>query len=434
MKMQEFIGEQVYSKSDGKGQIAKVIGGKNTYFQIQFENGKQKTYRIPRAFLSGILSTENVELNKQIEKMPDVEVKANDDLASAKELGISISKKCALTSKNLAILGALDDFYGLYFKIYSEFTEAMVEFTKMQMEKTGEPYDGSIQFHLTPEMENNARKHFIPVLNRNVGLFTNEYETFMANKSEFRNFPYYIIRGYSYCYATFQEFCQAVEQIYIDMIYKWKKQINPNVRIEDIENQVNTRLQILTAIKEKEIFSENQVDEQVSGDETLYLVEALPMISCYQQKHDIVARKYQAKLFNGTGTIILPTHYCTACKKYFIGDKTLKEYENQYGKILVRRQKYLTQKQQESVFDKFDPESRLHQYGYNVKADGMTDLERQRILIALIESKRVTYYEICRTIEQCINLFQSQAKYSQAVTKWKRDLKFIGDYVKMVSQ
>ena len=59
--------------------------------------------------------------------MPDIEFKANEDLMSAKELGISISKKCALTSKNLALLGALDDFYALYFKIFDELMQTSLD-------------------------------------------------------------------------------------------------------------------------------------------------------------------------------------------------------------------------------------------------------------------------------------------------------------------
>ena len=49
------------------------------------------------------------------------------------------------------------------------------------------------------------------------------------------------------------------------------------------------------------------------------------------------------------------------------------------------------------------------------------------------KSKDNPYHEICRTIEQNISLFQGNPQYSQAVTKWKSDLKFIGDYVKSKS-
>lgn len=196
---------------------------------------------------------------------------------------------------------------------------------------------------------------------------------------------------------------------------------------------MNTRLQILAAMREKEILNKKCFEEQVIDDETLYLVRALPMIRCYQEKHEIIAKRFCAKILNGGGVVILPTHYCTECKKFFIGDKTLAEYEKQFGKILVRTQRYLTQEKEASAFDGFNPESRLHQYGYNVKANELTELERQRILIALIKSGQITYYEICQTIEQCINLFQSQTKYAQAVKKWEKDLKFIGDYIKTVT-
>lgn len=433
MNIQDFVGEIVFSKTDGKGRIEKVIWGKNTYFKVVFWNGTQKVYRIPRAFLSGILTAENVELNEHIKMMPDIEFKANEDLMSVKELGISISKKCALTSKNLALLGALDDFYALYFKIFDELMQEMIEHTKFKMEKKGEVYDGRIDFYLNDEMKRRVRRHFNPVLNKNVNLFTNEYESFRANKGEFRNFQYFFAQGGQYRRATFQEFCQSIEWIYIDTIYKWKQQINPNIRLDNVENDVNTRLQILAAMREKEILNKKCFEEQGIDDETLYLVRALPMMRCYQEKHEIIAKRFCAKILNGGGVVILPTHYCTECKKFFIGDKTLAEYEKQFGKILVRTQRYLTQEKEASAFDGFNPESRLHQYGYNVKANELTELERQRILIALIKSGQITYYEICQTIEQCINLFQSQTKYAQAVKKWEKDLKFIGDYIKTVT-
>ena len=352
---------------------------------------------------------------------------------SAKELGTSISKKCALTSKDLALLGALDDFYALYFKIFDELMQEMIEHTKSKMEKKGEVYDGRIDFYLNDEMKRRVRRHFNPVLNKNVNLFTNEYESFRANKGEFKNFQYFFAQGGQYRRATFQEFCQSIEWIYIDTIYKWKQQINPNIRLDNVENDVNTRLQILAAMREKEILNKKCFEEQGIDDETLYLVRALPMIRCYQEKHEIIAKRFCAKILNGGGVVILPTHYCTECKKFFIGDKTLAEYEKQFGKILVRTQRYLTQEKEASAFDGFNPESRLHQYGYNVKANELTELERQRILIALIKSGKITYYEICQTIEQCINLFQSQTKYAQAVKKWEKDLKFIGDYIKTVT-
>ena len=251
MNIQDFVGKIVFSKTDGKGRIEKVIWGKNTYFKVVFGNGTQKVYRIPRAFLSGILTAENVELNEHIKMMPDIEFKANEDLMSAKELGISISKKCALTSKNLALLGALDDFYALYFKIFDELMLEMIEHRKSKMEKKGEVYDGRIDFYLNDEMKRRVRRHFNPVLNKNVNLFTNEYESFRANKGEFRNFQYFFAQGGQYRRATFQEFCQSIEWIYIDTIYKWKQQINPNIRLDNVENDVNTRFQILAAMREK---------------------------------------------------------------------------------------------------------------------------------------------------------------------------------------
>ena len=116
-------------------------------------------------------------------------------------------------------------------------------------------------------------------------------------------------------------------------------------------------------------------------------------------------------------------------KKLLKGEGNINEYEKIYGKMLIMKRKYSEAIDKENTFEGFNVESPLHQYGYNVRADGLSELERQKLLIGLIETKRLTYLEICRTIEQSINLLQNSPQYAQAVLKWRKDLKFIGDYI-----
>ena len=59
----------------------------------------------------------------------------------------------------------------------------------------------------------------------------------------------------------------------------------------------------------------------------------------------------------------------------------------------------------------------------------MSDSERQNLLALLLERGRMPYLEMCSTIEQNIQLFEGSPRHQLAVTKWKKDLKFIGDYV-----
>ena len=41
----------------------------------------------------------------------------------------------------------------------------------------------------------------------------------------------------------------------------------------------------------------------------------------------------------------------------------------------------------------------------------------------------MTYFEICRDIENAIIIFDGRTKYFQACEKWKKDLKYIGEFV-----
>lgn len=83
----------------------------------------------------------------------------------------------------------------------------------------------------------------------------------------------------------------------------------------------------------------------------------------------------------------------------------------------------------DSNFIGFQQESKLHQYGYNVIDGKLSSDERLDLLISLIESKRMSYIEICSTIENNIQIFSSSYRHQLAVRKWKDDLKAIGDYI-----
>lgn len=61
-------------------------------------------------------------------------------------------------------------------------------------------------------------------------------------------------------------------------------------------------------------------------------MSSLSSTTCYKQKHSITPKSYIAPLMDSINCITLPVHYCETCCKYFIGDKTLREYEKHYGK------------------------------------------------------------------------------------------------------
>jgi sulfite reductase beta subunit-like hemoprotein len=74
-------------------------------------------------------------------------------------------------------------------------------------------------------------------------------------------------------------------------------------------------------------------------------------------------------------------------------------------------------------------ESKLHQLGYNVEAGKLTSAQRQDILIQILETKQLSFFEIVNTIEQNIRIFDSHSTKQVAVEKWRTDLKFINEYV-----
>lgn len=87
------------------------------------------------AFNSGLLSTSNTQLNNYLQVLNQDDcfkkiVRPNDDIPTPTDLKITITDKCALTRHNLALLGALDDFYQLYVDVYDFIVQQMVEHTK----------------------------------------------------------------------------------------------------------------------------------------------------------------------------------------------------------------------------------------------------------------------------------------------------------------
>ena len=176
---------------------------------------------------------------------------------------------------------------------------------------------------------------------------------------------------------------------------------------------------------------ENQPeDDKIKLIDTLYVFTALDNLDCNLNHHDLIAIRYPARTV--TGEIVrLPVHHCRTCNRIFIGSKTLHLYQEEFGKIMVKRHRTLSAGSAEyENFEEFADESELHQHGYNVRRGVLTEEERHAILKYLYDSGEMSYFAICRDIEKAINLSGNSVARSAAVAKWENDLKFIGDYVK----
>ena len=146
------------------------------------------------------------------------------------------------------------------------------------------------------------------------------------------------------------------------------------------------------------------VENSAKTDNTLYIFDNLICISCYKKNHPIVPARYVAVVAKNAKKISLPVHYCTCCNRFFIGAKTLSVFEKLFGKLIIEKKDI---SEMESGFGYFSPESNLHALGYNVIDGKLTENERERLLIYLVENDLISYAELCATIEQNINIFQN---------------------------
>ena len=124
--------------------------------------------------------------------------------------------------------------------------------------------------------------------------------------------------------------------------------------------------------------------------------------------------------------MVLPTHYCEACNRYMIGSLTLSLFKEFGGDFIGRTLKWLPGDSKAwSVLG----ESKLHKLGYNVIEGKLSTAERQNLLIAILEGKQLTFFEIVATIEQNIHMFESNPRMQKAVRKWQCDLSFVNSYM-----
>lgn len=73
-------------------------------------------------------------------------------------------------------------------------------------------------------------------------------------------------------------------------------------------------------------------------------------------------------------------------------------------------------------------ESILRQEGYTVsQREGLSDSERQAILLRVIENKKMSKYQVIEHIELQIGLRKNNSMYDIAISKWKRDIAFLNN-------
>lgn len=152
----------------------------------------------------------------------------------------------------------------------------------------------------------------------------------------------------------------------------------------------------------------------------LMVYKTLYNISCNINKHKVIAAV--GTLQTEDREVSIPIHYCSDCRKAFIGKESLKFYQKLCGD-------FQTDISEEPDYYGDLGKSELYRYGYNVRADGMSRKQRRNLLIRLYETKKMTDFQIRRDIEKNIFMFKNNKFFKFAVRKWNDDLEFFNQYL-----
>lgn len=333
-------------------------------------------------------------------------------------------RKARFSSKLLAYIGALDDFYDLFCQVQFVY-DSLIQEKNIEKDEKGRisSYD---HYAIKREARPKVKKLLRPVIIQYSYLFVDPPQIIGLNSTCLIDFYMYIhmknnnlISKPIDCDTFLLELMSAM-----CTVIKNKEPAETNRSWKEIWNSLNDHF---CDHVEKELNAlQNEFKEDTPTFLPIYVFDRLYSTRCYRAGHAVNRTAYIARRKDDLGVLRLPAHYCEQCDKYFIGRQTLNLYEKDFGKLAVKKKRVDVD---ESDFDQFEAESKLHLLGYNVINGEYTEPERQRILVHLLKTNRMSYLEICSTIEQNIRIFENTITHQLAVQKWKKDLKFLGDYI-----
>lgn len=197
-------------------------------------------------------------------------------------------------------------------------------------------------------------------------------------------------------------------------------------------------------------FSEKSVDElrellnlnrRISYKDFLVISQAKTN-ECIKNNHDIKEIDVEIPIIyqdNVSEFKLIKAYYCDTCNLYYI---TSDDYENvsRYGVLLCQHMtwdEYIEYiKNTQSMYSSFSKYSLLRRMGYTVGIEAnLSKQQRQAILSYVIENEFVDEKGnkwnkdfVIWFIEQQISKKEHNSYFYKAVSKWKEDLEFLGDY------
>ena len=328
----------------------------------------------------------------------------------------------AFNEANLATMGLYDTVYDMYINL-REIYDSAIESLDTSAISFPDKADEACRSQVRQVLE--------IFLSRHTGFFTRDYERLHINTSGLKGFSMLETRygtkvsQITVSVITFHSFLGKLFEVVVRIIAKRRNRQYPGNESDVVYEEVNRYVDSLVAQYRKRIHITPE-REIVSEDNHLLVYSQFSLISCNQKEHTIVSDIFCAKKLDGSGFYNLPIHRCATCGRKFVGKYTLDFYQREFGKIRVAVQTDLII-DTPGVFEELKHESELHAQGYVVGQ--LSEIERRNLLIQLLQSGVMTYFEICRDIKNAIQTQQHLPKRSPYIAKWKSDLEFLSKYI-----
>ena len=152
-------------------------------------------------------------------------------------------------------------------------------------------------------------------------------------------------------------------------------------------------------------------------------------IICKKQQHELA--DVNCIIPMDKKRITINAQYCCNCRKFIISEKGYQDYLGRYKLFPVKAQ-YVDEDgcfPQELYRTDRAEKSPLNLAGYSVsKQGGLSESERQRILVLIMKNGVLTKNEIINYLEMFIMTNGMKGNMTQAVYKWQSDLNFVKAY------
>lgn len=333
-------------------------------------------------------------------------------------------KSCAFNENNLAVMGLYDTVYDMYVNLQNFYNSAIKQLDTSTI---------SFPDKADAACRNQVRQVLEAFLTGYTNFFTRDYEKlhitayslhgFSMLKTEHGAKPLQV----SVSDITFHSFLNELLMVVVRTMAQQKNRQYPGNELDGVFEEVNQYIDSL-AMQYRKRIPVTAENTKCQESRNLFVFSQFSLISCNQKQHSVVPDTFLAEKLDGSGFYNLPIHRCITCGRQFVGKYTLDYYQRAYGKIRVTTQRDQISKDR-NTFQDWNLESDLHKAGYNVVEGLLSEANRRSILIQLLKSGKMTYFEISRDIKNAISIQQHLPSRASAIAKWKSDLAFLSKYI-----